>query len=302
MRLARIRLSNPSVVFAVLIAAGLTLSVALRSRIAKASSDREPDQSAENVRLTMPAHTPLTPAGSTYTWTGGTPVVTTDWTVATNWNPQRLTPAATDNLVIDGSSTPSPTITNVPTQTIATLSFTNGVLATFNATSGGSTLTISGATGGDLSIPSGASLTLASSNPLTVSISSGSKGLIGGSVILQDAAHRLLADDATGVTFQSGSIFTTANGFSGNPFGTGTDGSASFQSGSTSFFNAGGDPFGGAGHAVTTFSFGSSQTFTTATAFSSAICARCCFGSNRRGWWKASGFGSRSARAAAKWG
>src|SRR5437764_2018278 len=158
MRLARIRLTNSSVAFAVLIAAGLTLSVAVRSRIARASSNREAQGSTESVLLTMRAHTPLTPAGATYTWIGGTPVVTTDWTVATNWSQQgsglpRTTPAATDNLVFDGSGTPSPTITNIPTQTIATLSFTNGVLATFNAASGGATLTISGGTGADLSIP-----------------------------------------------------------------------------------------------------------------------------------------------------
>ena len=189
MRTARIHLTNSSVVFAVLIAVGLTLSVALRSRIAKAS-DREPNRSAENVRLTVPAHTPLAPAGATYTWIGGTPVVTTDWTVATNWNPQRLTPAATDNLVFDGSGTPSPTITNIPTQTIATLSFTNGVLATFNAASGGATLTISGATGSDLSIPNVTSLALAGSNALTISLSSGSKAVVGGQTTLQDAAHR----------------------------------------------------------------------------------------------------------------
>src|SRR5205085_361173 len=198
MHLARIRLTNSSVVFAVLIAVGLTLSVAMRSRIAKASFDREP-RSAENVRLTMPAHTTLTtPAGATYTWIGGTPVVTTDWTVATNWNPQRLTPAATDNLIIDGSGTPSPTITNIPTQTIATLSFTNGVLATFNAASGGATLTISGATGSDLSIPNVTSLALAGSNALTISLSSGSKAVVGGQTTLQDAAHRLTAGDVNG--------------------------------------------------------------------------------------------------------
>src|SRR5438477_4999384 len=187
MRLARIRLTNSSVAFAVLIAAGLTLSVALRSQIAQASFAREPNRSAENVRLTMPAHTPLTPAGATYTWIGGTPVVITDWTVATNWNPQRLTPAATDNLVFDGSGTPSPTITNIPTQTIATLSFTNGVLATFNAASGGATLTISGGTGADLSIPSGTTLTLASSNPLTVSLTgAGNECVVAGQLVFQD--------------------------------------------------------------------------------------------------------------------
>src|SRR5205085_1610503 len=206
MRLARIRLTNSSVAFAVLIAAGLTLSVAVRSRIAKASSNREAQGSTESVLLTLRARTPLTPAGATYTWIGGTPVVTTDWTVATNWNPQRLTPAATDNLIIDGSGTPSPTITNIPTQTIATLSFTNGVLATFNAASGGATLTISGATGSDLSIPNVTSLALAGSNALTISLSSGSKAVVGGQTTLQDAAHRLTAGDINGITFQSGSI------------------------------------------------------------------------------------------------
>src|SRR5205814_1765590 len=136
---------------------------------------------------------------------------------------QRLTPAATDNLVIDGISTPSPTITNIPTETIATLTLTNGVTATFNAAAASQTLTIAGATGSDLSIPSGTSLALAAGNPLILSLSSGSKASVGGQITLQDAAHRLTASDINAITFQSGSIFTTASGFSGNPFGAGTD-------------------------------------------------------------------------------
>src|SRR5205085_2846923 len=84
-------------------------------------------------------------------------------------------------------------------------------------------------------------LALAGSNALTISLSSGSKAVVGGQTTLQDAAHRLTAGDVNGITFQSGSIFTTSSGFSGNPFGAGTDGSVVFQSGSSAFFNAGGD-------------------------------------------------------------
>src|SRR5690349_24255717 len=46
---------------------------------------------------------------------------------------------------------------------------------------------------------------------------------IGGSLILQDGAHKVVAADLNGMTFQSGSIFTTAAGFNGNPFGAGTE-------------------------------------------------------------------------------
>src|SRR5260370_124243 len=94
-------------------------------------------------------------------------------------------------------------------------------------------------------------------------------GTVSGQIILQDAAHKVQANDANGINFQGGSIFTTSTGFSGNPFGAGTDGSVVFASGASSFFNAGSDPFGGSGHSVATFNLGSSQTFNAATAFSS---------------------------------
>jgi len=250
-----------------LLAAGVGVILWLILPASNASSNKPVSNPA--ARSSMVPRAPVAPAGSTYTWVGGTPVVTTDWTIPTNWSPQRLTPASTDNLVFDGAGTPSPLVTNVPTQTIGTLSLINGVALTINAASGSQTLTISGATGDDLSVLSGTSLTVASANALNVSISSGSKGTIGGSLILQDGAHKVVAADLNGMIFQSGSIFTTAAGFNGNPFGAGTDGAVSFQSGSSAFFNAGSDPFGGAGHSVASFNLGSSQTFTAASAFSS---------------------------------
>src|SRR5581483_3055244 len=63
----------------------------------------------------------------TYTWIGGTAGAATDWTVGTNWNPTRATPATGDILYFDGTSTPSPTVTNVATQTITALRLINNV-------------------------------------------------------------------------------------------------------------------------------------------------------------------------------
>jgi CSLREA domain-containing protein len=246
-----------------LLAAGLSACVfqlAYRSKAAgNGDSQANTVPNTTEVAITSPA----VPAGGTYTWKQ---TINTDWQVPANWSPIRLTPDPADIIVFD-SSTPSATVTNVPSQTIAQLNVTGGSSATLNAATipaGDKALTISG---GSLSVPAGTSLTLAGSTVLTISITSGSTGTIGGLIILQNAAHKVLAGDANGITFQTGSIFTTSTGFTGNPFGTGTDGSVVFQSGSASFFNAGGDPFGGPAHSIATFTLGSSQTFNTPTAF-----------------------------------
>src|SRR5205085_3970053 len=59
--------------------------------------------------------------GGTYTWTGTT---STDFQIPTNWSPTRV-PNTADTLVFDGSTTPSPIVTDVPSQTIASLQVTN---------------------------------------------------------------------------------------------------------------------------------------------------------------------------------
>src|SRR6267143_4231944 len=188
---------------------------------------------------------PPVPAGTTYTWNPPVPAIG-DWTIPTNWTPTRFLPASNDVLVINTGFTP--TLTNVPNQTIGVLLVSSNTSAKLQAGADGNTLTISGATGSDLQIDSGSSITLDGSNALKISVASGSTALVSGNVILQGGAHRLLASDANGITFQNGSIFTTASTFSGNPFGTVTDGSVVFQSGSFAFFNSGDDPFGGDGH------------------------------------------------------
>ncbi|HXI26238.1 MAG TPA: FG-GAP-like repeat-containing protein, partial [Pyrinomonadaceae bacterium] len=206
----------------------------------------------------------------TYTWIGGTAGGATDWTIGTNWNPTRVTPQTGDVLIFDGTSTPSPTVTNVPTQTIAALRLTNNVFGVTLNASGANTLTISGNTGTDLDIPAGTLLTLAGSNSLTISLTgAGHQSTIAGQLVFQDGAHRLLGSNAGEITLTGVNAFTTATGFSGNPFGAGTNGSVIFQSGSTGAFNAGGDPFGGIGHSVATFNLGSTASFAATSAFSS---------------------------------
>jgi CSLREA domain-containing protein len=204
----------------------------------------------------------------TYTWIGNTPGVNTDWQVPTNWTPTRTTPNAADILLFDGGVTPGPIVTNVPTQTIAALRLTNGVNGVTLNASGTNTLSLVGSAG-PLSVPAGTLLTLSGGNALTISVNGTGPSSIGGQIIMQDGAHRLIGAIASELTFASGSIFTTSTGFTGNPFGTGTNGSVIFASGSSAFFNAGLSPFGGSGNSVVTFDSGSTQTFNASSAFSS---------------------------------
>jgi hypothetical protein len=208
----------------------------------------------------------------TYVWTGA---VSTDWQVAANWSPARTLPATGDVLLLDGNATPAPTITNVPTQTIAALRLMNAASATLNAATVAppQTLTINGATGSDLSVPNLSLLKLAGASALQLSIASGSTGTVAGQILFQDGAHRLLGNAASGITFASTGRFTTSSGFTGNAFGTGAAGNGAagsviFQSGSIYFHNAGASPFGASPNpAVVTFQTGSEADFFTATGF-----------------------------------
>jgi hypothetical protein len=208
--------------------------------------------------------------GATYTW-GGPTSGTADWNIATNWTPSRTVPASNDVLIINTGF--SPTITNVPTQTIAVLRVIGNTAATLKAIAAGGTLTISGATGSDLQVDSGSSLTVAGSDPLQLSVASGSTGTVSGVMTFQDGAHRLIGNAANAVTFNSGASFMTASGFSGNPFGTGaggdgTAGSIIFANGSSYFHNSGASPFGSAGNAsVAVFQTGSEANWLTTSGF-----------------------------------
>src|SRR5205085_498617 len=172
------------------------------------------------------------------------------------------------------NNTPGPTVTNVPTQTIASLQLVNGVSVTMS-TSGANTLTISSGTASALSIPVANTLNIQGANALKIALTSGSTGSISGVMILQDGAHQLTATGGSTATFNSSAIFTTASTYSSgtNPFGTGIGGNGSnnsiiFASGSAYFHNAGGSPFGSVGAGpVVVFQTGSEADILNATNF-----------------------------------
>jgi len=214
-------------------------------------------------------------ASGSYTWTGGG--LNTLWINPLNWSPTRIVRTSGDVLIFDGNVTPSPTATDVLTETIKGLHFQNGISTTFIGDAvPGTELTISGADG-DLLVEGGGSpstLTLAGTTPINVSLTSSATGSISGQIVFQDAAHRLIGTAASTMTFHNGSIFTTASGFNGNAFGDGSNtangaaGSVVFAGGSSYFHSAGSSPFGNSANpAVAVFQSGSLATFLTTSGF-----------------------------------
>src|SRR4029079_13160586 len=153
-------------------------------------------------------------AQTTYTWnqTG-----TASYATATNWTPDRTTPATNDVLVFNNGATT--TVTGVPAQTIGQLTVTNSTNVALQAAATG-TLTIAGGSGTDLSVDAGSQLNVNTATALTLALPAGSTGSISGAITLSAGAHRLTAASASGITFQSGATFTEGTSFSGNAFGT----------------------------------------------------------------------------------
>ena len=196
------------------------------------------------------------------------------WICPSNWQPVRPSAASantTDILIFDGIVTPGATVPvlNVPNQILAALHLQNNINAAFEA-AGPVTVNMNGDTGSDFSIASGSALTLRNSNAITLSLTAaGTEGNIAGSLVFEGAAHQLTGANPDEIVFQSGSIFTTTTGFTGHPFGSGTNGSVNM--GGSSFFGAGLDPFGGAGKTIVSFGLSpmSNQEFSASSAFDS---------------------------------
>jgi len=150
-------------------------------------------------------------------------------------------PDATDVLQFNHGA--AVTVTAVPVQTIGRLVVTNNTLVTLQ-TGGATTLTIAGGVDADLVVDAGSALNLTGANALSVTLGATATGSISGSMTLAGAGHRLISGAANGITFNSGSQFTTGTAFSGSPFGTTSLNSVIFASGSTYNHNAGGNPFG----------------------------------------------------------
>lgn len=201
---------------------------------------------------------------TTYTWNVD---ADGDYTVASNWNPNRTTPAINDILVFDGTLlTGTRTISNLPaSETVAQLRFINSANIVFTADAANSTLNIGdGASGDDFEIALGSSLrldTTANDRSITLSIATGNTGLIDGTFEVRGAAHRLLAPSASALTV-NGTVATLI-GFTGNLFGTTALNSVVFSSGSVYDQGAGSNPFGAtAPNSVVVWQSGSLYRFT----------------------------------------
>jgi hypothetical protein len=124
---------------------------------------------------------------SAYTWNG----TTTDYQVSTNWTPTRTTPATSDVLIFNGAVTATPTVTNIPSQTVYSVSFINNVSATLTAATAGNTLTINASTGDNaLTIASGSSVNVGVTTNLLLAhgANSGQISTIAGTLTLSNAA------------------------------------------------------------------------------------------------------------------
>lgn len=190
---------------------------------------------------------------ATYLWTGATD---NNWTVASNWSPARTSPVVNDILQFNNGGTY--TITNVPTQTIAQLLVSAGTKTTLQADAPAA-LTIAGTIGDDLAVAGSSSeLNISGANALTITLNSGTNGLISGSMTFSGAAQIIKSADANSLIFANGSICKATTGFTGNLFGTTNLNSVTFQAGSTYIQDAGSNPFGaGQPSSVITFETGS---------------------------------------------
>lgn len=187
--------------------------------------------------------------GTNYTYTVGstTPSYTwnqtgtASWATAANWTPSRLVIGAYDNMIFNNGATT--TVTGIPVETIG------GLLVSANTTvnlqpAGAGALTISnGVSGADLSVTSDSALNATGASALALTVATGATGSISGSMNFTTSANTLIAADATGITFNSGASFTQGTGNTGNVFGSGTNNSVVFASGSTFNHNAGANPF-----------------------------------------------------------
>src|SRR5216684_526113 len=176
---------------------------------------------------------PLVPMfATTYTWTQAN---STDFTDAGNWTPNRTVLAATDVLVFSGAFTPTATVTNIPSQTIAEMHAQGNVTANLTPAAGVVALSIAGGAAAiDLEVASGSALNITggttTTNTLLITLGVSAIGSISGNMTFSGAQHSLQAASATGITFNSGATFTQGTGVTGSVFGSGTSNSIVFAS------------------------------------------------------------------------
>jgi hypothetical protein len=145
----------------------------------------------------------------TYTWLPTTG--TADWTVATNWSPNRVSPQPTDILSFNQGG--SSTAINIPTQTVASLQFSNNTTVIYQSAAA-ITLTVNGPTATpNISIAAGSTLQLgstgANSITLTYATTASQQGSIAGTLQLNSntSNNNTFITSAVGTT-----VVTVASG------------------------------------------------------------------------------------------
>jgi len=195
------------------------------------------------------------------------------WTTAGNWTPSGI-PVTGDVIQFSGGGTF--TVTALPTLSVQQLLVSNGSAVTLQA-GAANVLTIVGGTGTDLSVPSGTQLNVSGANLLTLALSSGATGSVGGAMTFSGAAHRLDAASVSAIAFGSGATFTQGTSCTGNVFtSAGTANVILFASGSSFIQLAGANPYGlSAPNSKVNFQSGSLFSFrqNSAPSFSNRTCA-----------------------------
>jgi hypothetical protein len=214
----------------------------------------------------------------TYFWNGS---ASTSWANAANWTPARTTPASNDVLVFNTSSIIVSDFTSP--QTIGQLQISGNAAVIFQTATTRVLNIGASVAGNDFTISAGSSLTVQStvnSIGYTLAMVTGNTAVINGALnfgsgVNTAQAHRLTTPDAVGVSFESGSSFTTIGVSSGSPFGTtgaaATNNNIIFKSGSSFNFGGGANPFGASAPAsLVQFQSGSNfwQNSTSAPSFS----------------------------------
>ncbi|HEX5702908.1 MAG TPA: Calx-beta domain-containing protein [Pyrinomonadaceae bacterium] len=228
------------------------------------------DTTTNAVNVSLNGTTAALPA--TYTWAPLLPGTDDSYQNALNWNPDRLVPAVTDVLVVDGTSTPTTNIDNIPTQTIAQFRFINGAAVTLSSAAA-NTLTIAGAAGTDFDVTGSSQVKLSGTSQLTISLPTGATGNIDNLLSFESTGgSRLIAADAGAVTFPTATNCTALAGYVGNPFGTNAAGAGAgsivFQSGAFYTHQSGDSPFGAASDSqIVNFASGSMARWFTTSGF-----------------------------------
>jgi hypothetical protein len=206
---------------------------------------------------------------TTYYWVGGV-ASTNSITIGSNWNTvlngtgtsRPAAVGATDILVFDGTNVGGATPATGPVTVLANGSitcgqilFTNNAAISFvRATTGTSTITISGGTGDDFVIDAGSSLSvpITTAGSLRFAMAAANSGRVSGSLSMI-TGQQCRIDNTTGGTgllrFTSGATFTTniTSGSSSYAFGSNSQSAPNwvvFESGSHLYFNGGFSPNG----------------------------------------------------------